>query len=176
MKDYGSGMDELKIGAGVSVAERARWMPHWKIEKYHGDDVCPENLFEVDEFDGNCLLNEGITELLNLLIGGTATAFNNANAYIGIGDSNTAAVASQTGLQAAVNKLYKAMDGTYPQVLNQTVTFRATFGSSDANFSWQEFTVANGNSDAAKNLSRKVENHGTKATDTWVVSLTVTIA
>ena len=36
----------------------------------------------------------------------------------------------------------------------QTVTWRAVFGTSVGNFAWQEFTVANGNSDTAKNLNR----------------------
>ena len=54
------------------------------------------------------------------------------------------------------------MDSTYPQRTNQTAIWRATFGSADANFAWNEFTVANGNSDSAVNLNRKVENKGTK--------------
>lgn len=177
MKEQAKGIDNINIGANCGIIEYAKWKPHWKIEKYHGDVVSPENLFETDEFDGNILLNEGITALLTLLIGGGGTAFNAANAYIGVGDSVTAAAASQTGLQASTNKAYVVMDGTYPQVLNQTVTFRATFGSAVGNFAWQEFSIANGNSDAATNLSRKVESHSTKvAGDTFVVSCTVTIS
>ena len=173
MREQGFGMDKIAVGAGIGVAEHAKWRPKWKIEKYDGD----MNLYEVDEFEGNLLLNEGITSLLTLLIGGAETAFNNANAYIGIGDSTTAASAAQTGLQAVTNKAYKAMDDTYPQVSGQTVTFRSTFGPSDGNYNWREFTVANGNSDSAKNLNRKSESHGTKTEpDSWVVQLQVTIS
>lgn len=177
MLEKGNGIDNIAVGAGVGVKECAKWRPRWKIEKYHGE-ATPENLFEVDEFDGNCLLNEGITALLTLLIGGGGTAFNNANAYIGVGDSLTAAVASQTGLQAAVNKAYVPMDATYPQVSNQTVTFRGTFGAGVAAYAWNEFSIANGNSDSSTNLSRKAEaGHGSKgALDTWVCSCTVTIS
>lgn len=66
------------------------------------------------EIDGNLLLNEGIQLLLDLLIGAGGTAYNNANSYIGAGDTNTAESAAQTGLQAPTNKLYKAMEATYP--------------------------------------------------------------
>jgi hypothetical protein len=173
MLDKGFGIDRVAVGAGIGVNETAKWRPKWKIEKYDGD----MNLYAVEEFEGNLLLNEGITELLKLLIGTTATAFNNANAYIGVGDSTTAAAATQTGLQATTNKLYKRMDDTFPSITGQTVTFRATFGALEANFNWREFTVANGNSDSAKNLNRAVENHGTKAQpDTWIVQCSITIS
>src|SRR3972149_69403 len=65
--------------------------------------------YELRLIEGNLLLNEGITALQNLLIGAAETAFNNANSYLGVGDSSTAASAGQTGLQASTNKLYKAM-------------------------------------------------------------------
>jgi len=168
-------IDGMRVGAAASVRECAKWQPHWKIEKYHGE-ARPENLYAIEEFEGNLLLNEGITELLTLLIGGSATAFNNANARIGVGDSTTAADATQTDLQAATNKTYKAMDATYPQVSNQTVTFRATFGADDANYDWQEFVVDNG-AVAGKTLNRKVESHGTKASgDTWVIEVSIIIS
>jgi len=128
--------------------------------------------------DGNLLLNEGIGELLDLACGlGSPTAFSNANAYIGVGDSTTAESAAHTGLQAASNKTYKAMAATYPQRSGQAVTFRAVFGGTDANYAWQEFSVANGNSDAAKNLNRKVSAQGTKASgQTWTVDMTITLS
>lgn len=159
---------------GPSVSERANWKPRWTIHKYHGEAL-PQNLFAVEEIDGNLLLNEGITELLTLLIGGAATPFNNANARLGVGNGTTAAAAAQLDLQGA-SKTYKAMDATYPQVAGQTVTFRASFGAADANYAWEEYTVDNG-SVALKTLNRKVESHGVKASgDTWVLTLTVTIS
>ena len=59
----------------------------------------------------------------------TGTFFNNANSLIGVGDSMTAFAASQTDLQAASNKLRKAMDATYPQVAANVLTFRSTFAT-----------------------------------------------
>lgn len=175
MLEKGFGIDNVAVGAGIGIAEHAKWQPHWRIEKYHGVEA-PKNLYAVEEFDSNILLNEGITLLLTLLIGGAGTAYNNANARIGVGDSTTAAAATQTGLQAAVNKAWKSMDATYPQVTGQTATFRASFGASEANFAWQEYTLVNAADDTGTNLNRKVENHGTKANgDTWVIQVSITI-
>lgn len=173
--ENGKTLVRAAVGAGLGVHEHAKWQPKWKIEKYHGE-AKPENLYAKEECVGNQLLNEGINTLLTLLIGGSATAFSNANARIGVGDSSTAVNATQTDLQAAANKTYKAMDATYPQVSGQTVTFRSTFGVADANYDWREFVADNGAA-SGKTLNRKVENHGTKASgDTWVISLTATIS
>jgi hypothetical protein len=148
----------------------------WRITKYASDEGFKKGKpFEVSEFGENLLLNEGITALQNLLIGAAETAFNNANSYLGVGDSNTAENATQTGLQAATNKLYKAMEAGYPQISAQKTTWRAVFGSAEANWAWNEFTVANGNSDAADNLNRKVSAQGTKtAGQTWTLDLEIT--
>jgi len=176
VSDYGMALENVGVCASVGIHEHACWRPHWKIEKYHGEAM-PENLYAVDEFDGNILLNEGITALLTLLIGGTATAFNSANARIGVGDSTTAAAATQTGLQATANRTWRPMDATFPQVSGQTVTFRATFGTADANYDWQEFTVVNAADDTGVNLCRRVQNLGVKASGTtWVVTVTITIS
>ena len=137
-----------------------------------------ELLPAISEVIGNLFLNEGIGELLDLACGlGTPTAFSNANAYIGVGDSVTAEAATQTDLQAASNKTYKAMAASYPSRSAQTVTWRAVFGSADANYAWQEFSVANASSGTGKNLNRKVSNQGTKASgQTWTLDLAITLS
>lgn len=173
MREQGFGIDKVAIGASVGISEHAKWQPKWEIEKYDKN----MNLYDVDEFDGNLLLSEGVTELLKLLIGGSATAFSNANAHIGVGNGTTAASATQTGLVGA-SKSYAPMDATFPQVSENTVTFRATFGPEQGNHAWREFTVANGDSDTAKNLNRKVESalRAKVSPDTWIVQLQVTIS
>ncbi len=50
----------------------------------------------------NTVLDEGMDGILTLMCGGSGTAFNNANARIGMGDSTVAADRTQTGLQAEV--------------------------------------------------------------------------
>lgn len=173
MFDKGFGIDTVALNVGMGLLEYAKWQPKWKIEKYDKD----MNLYDIEDIDGNLLLNEGITSLLTLLIGGSETAFNNANAHVGVGDGTDGAIATQTGL-IGTNKTYRPMDSTFPQVAGQTVTFRSTFGPDDGNHNWREFTVANGVSDSAKNLNRKVESAlRTKTSpDTWVVQLQVTIS
>lgn len=127
--------------------------------------------------EGNLLLNEGIGELWDLAIAaGTPSAFSNANARLGVGDSATAAAATQTDLQAVTNKAYKAMEATYPSRTNQTVTWRSVFGSTDANYAWEEFVVDNG-AVAGKTLNRKVSAQGTKASgQTWTLDLAITLS
>ena len=151
----------------------------WTIEKYANDrDFRDGRPYAISEFFGNCLLNEGIDEMEDLVCDtGTPTAYSNANAYLGVGDSNTAAVATQTGLQAETNKAYEAMDATYPTTASQVMTFKSTFGSNDGNFSWKEFTVVNAANDTGKNMNRKVSDQGTKASEqTWVLTLTITLS
>ena len=135
------------------------------------------------DLDGlKCILeplpfNEGIGEHIDLMCGIGGTAFSNANAYLGVGDSSVAEGATQTDLQASTNKLYKAMSSGFPSRSNQTVTFQSVFGSGDANFAWNEFTVANGSSGSAKNLNRKVSAQGTKTSgQTWTLSLAITFS
>jgi hypothetical protein len=160
------------------MLEHAHYKALWTIRKYEDDGAYQSgNPYETAEIPQNLLLNEGIGELLDLLIGVGGTAFSNANAYIGVGDSDTAAAATQTDLQASTNKLYKAMSSSYPSRTNQTITFRAAFGSTDANHAWKEFTVANGSSGTGKNLNRKVSDQGTKVSgQTWTVDLAITIS
>jgi len=151
----------------------------WTIRKYADDQAYQaDQPYEVSEFEGNMLLNEGIAELLDLLCGlGTPTAFSNANARLGVGDSSAAEAATQTALQAATNKLWKAMEATYPSRASQTVTFRSVFGSTDANYAWNEFTVVNAADDTGDNLNRKVSAQGTKAAgQTWTLDLSLTLS
>lgn len=104
----------------------------------------------------------------------TPTFFDNSNAYIGVGDSTTAFNAAHTDLQAATNKLRKAMESTYPQISTNELTFKSSFGSSDANFAWAEWAVFNASSSGTM-LTRKVEALGTKSSGTWVITCTLTV-
>ena len=168
----------------AGAGEQLRWIAHWTIHKYRGDGTDPANLYAVEEIPGNLITYGGASALWQQLIGsGTVTAFNNANAYLGVGDSSTAAAATQTDLQASTNKIRVGMDSTYPQhtdgtssSTNATITYRSTFGTSVANFAWNEFGLFNA-STAGRMLNRKVESHGTKASgDTWTLTLTISIS
>ena len=157
---YREDRDEL----GISEAEWDRFV--------RGHDIEP---YEVCETEGNLLVTAGLNALLTLLIGGGGTAFNNASAYIGVGDSNTAAAVGQTDLQAASNKLRKGMKATYPTTPSGGATsFQSDFLTAEANYAWQEWGVFNASS-AGTMLNRKVESLGTKASGTWTLTVTITI-
>jgi hypothetical protein len=174
------------------ATEFIRYTTLWRIERFKNDqDFKNKKIYaladamaafkapQITEFKGNCLLNEGINELFTILCTtSSGTKFNSANSYIGIGDDATAADPSQTGLQAAVNKVYISMDPGYPTygTLQKAIWYcTATFLV--GNFAWNEFTVANGGSDAAKNLNRKVSAQGTKLSgQIWTCALSITFA
>lgn len=120
------------------------------------------------------ITDAGRNHLVQAGIGAAVTAFNNANAHIGVGDSTTAFSAAHTDLQAASNKTRKAMDATYPSGASNVIVFRSTFGTSDANFAWNEWATFNASSGATM-LNRKVESLGTKTnTQTWQFTVTLT--
>jgi hypothetical protein len=186
----GSSVSEAgHVGAVLHPRDSLKWHCHLTIRKFHGDSTAPADLFETVEIDGNLLMYGGASCLWQCLIGnGTGTAaqtltfFNNGNAYIGVGDSSTAEAATHTDLQAATNKLRKAMDATYPQHTDATtsgaatITFRSTFATSDANFAWAEWATFNGSS-GGRMLNRKVASLGTKTSAaTWQLTVTISIS
>lgn len=154
------------------------WGPVAKLERW--DDTASYEAGDapdsVDVYEGNLMLNAGLTRLNNLLIGAGGTAFNSTNARIGVGISNTAASAGQTDLQGA-SKRFNLVDSISNS--GQVITAVATFGSSDANFAWEEWGIdngtASGNTVTAPLLNRKVVTMGTKASgSTWVLTVTIT--
>jgi len=177
----------------VAQVQAMQWKCVTTLRKYRADiaeyiarhgKAEGERLFEVENtpievrrIEGNLLLREGVKAIFDLLVGAAETAYSNANARIGVGDSSTAAADTQTGLLGG-NTAFKAMDATYPIVgalADKKVTFRASFGASEGNFAWEEWTVDNGSS-ANKNLNRKVEALGTKSGGTWQLSCDVSLA
>lgn len=197
MSDMSLGRDAARVGVLLPGRELLAWRFSWLAEKW-SEEACDHvrrrlgldaraavssellrryvGAEEQREVAGNLLLNEGIQELLDLMAGeGTPTAYNTANARIGVGDSNSAAAATQTDLQAATNKTYKGMNGVYPTRSSQTMDWQADFTSGEANYAWQEWAIDNGAS-RARTLNRKVESLGTKSTGTWTLTGSVTIS
>lgn len=120
------------------------------------------------------LTNAGRNLLAQMVNGEAVTPYTNANARIAIGDSNAAFVATQTDLQAAVNKIRKAMDATYPQRSVNQITYRVTCDVGEGNFTWNEWGIVNDPA-AGTLLNRKVESFGTKAnTQIWQFTVTLT--
>jgi len=146
---------------------------------------------ETIEIVGNLLLNEGIQRVQDMTMIATVLSnqvagnpWSNANAYTGVGDSNAVEAATQTELQAASNKFYKAMNAAYPQRSSQTVSFQSDFLTTEANYVWAEWTVAAGASSPSgggfllgtTNLNRKVAALGTKVSGTWTLTSQITLS
>lgn len=122
------------------------------------------------------ITNAGAILAAQCLMNNSATFLDSSNAHLGVGDSSTAFAAAQTDLQAATNKVRKAMDASYPTRSSGALTFRSTYSASEANFAWAEWGVFNASSSGTM-FSRKVESLGTKTnTQTWVLTATVTVA
>lgn len=192
--DIGRGHESASVSCEAppcieEIISGKNWKAKWTLEKRWGDWTDEDILsgrapdpYETVVIDGNGLLNDGINFLLNRLIGGadgTYPAWNNANAHIKVGNGTAAFAATQTDLQGG-STAEKPMDATYPQVSAQTATWRSTFGSSDANFTWEEVGVKNGSgaiSSTVKLLNRKVQSFGTKVSGaTWTMTLQITIS
>lgn len=170
----------------IEVVMKPRLMPIYEgissamLRAIVGD---PEEAIEVE---GNLLLNEGIQrfEDMTMIATLTGTGWNNANAFIGVGDSATAEAATQTDLQAATNHFYKAMNATFPSRASQTSSFQSDFTTAEANWVWNEWSVSSGATSASgsgfligtTNLNRKVASLGTKASGTWTLTGQVTFS
>lgn len=161
-KDYARFGWECELGGGLTIPSLV---------------LIEQGIEPVDEFVSrpNLLLNEGITEMWNLIAGeGSPTSFAAATAQCGVGTSTTAAAAGQTDLQAG--GVWKGMNGSYPTVTGQYCEWQSEFGASEANQSWQEASVRN-DSTADKNIARLVQDMGTKASPAvWVLTYKITLS
>jgi hypothetical protein len=162
----------------IQSAEKVRYRTRWTLRKFANDMAYKRGeAYEEKVIDGNILLNAGINQLWTILCSSGGTKFDASNAYLGVGDSSTAEAATQTDLQAATNKLRKAMDASYPTYgTSQKATWKATFGGTDANFAWNEFGVFNASTGGTM-LNRKVSAQGTKTSgQTWELTLDITLS
>jgi len=145
----------------------------------------PERLIAVRRFKGpfwnragNLCLNSGIQGFEKMISGLSSppNAWSSTYAYLGVGDSTTAAAATQTDLQASTNYTYVAMSSSYPSQSSQTLSWQASFGSSSANYAWNEFVISNASSKGSGTcINRLVSSQGTKTSgQTWVLTVSIT--
>lgn len=200
LPENGRGGGFVGVNPMINIKDDAKWLGIFHLAKWDWkgnkelqaqaekemkagarDDVLREKYGEFlvsdEDIGQNLLLNAGINTMLTQLAGGAGTTYSNANARIGVGDSTTAAAASQTALQAASNKLLVAMDASFPTYgSSQQIVFRSSFTSGQANYAWQEFVVDNGGT-ALVALNRLVSAQGTKTSgQTWQVTVTITVS
>lgn len=174
--------------------EGIKWICHTRVDKYDGEWTpeqiergdAEKSLYDTLEIDGNLLLYGGASCIWEALKGATRTGnqlpFDNTNAYLGVGDSSTAEALTQTDLVAATNKIRKGQDSTYPTHTDgttngaQSIVYKSTFGTSEANWVWNEWGLFNASS-GGRMLNRKVEGLGTKSSGTtWTLTVTLSLA
>lgn len=162
----------------MGISEHSQWRVEWKVEKWL-DTAKKLAGFAPDEIamdTQNIVLDVGATEMLKLITGTGGTAYSNSNAYLLVGTDNTAENAAQGGLIATgTDRAYAPMDAGYPTVNGRQMVFRASFGDNEANFAWNEASIANGNGANAVAMNRKVSALGTKTTGTWTLQITVSL-
>jgi hypothetical protein len=108
------------------------------------------------------------------LIAGDATIlpFNAANAYVAVGDGNTAFLSTQTDLQGS-NKTRKLVDSVTINSGGLSVDYTATYSTAQANYAWLEIAVTNAPSGGIM-LSRKVISLPAKTNlEQWTITATV---
>lgn len=192
MREVAHGVDSMSVtkrddpkvwvppkGVSINIDEetgelKGRLQGKFSVAKYADDEKT--ELIEVVE-GTNLFLTSGITELWRLVYGNSANTFSNAQARIGVGDSATAPGAAQTDLQAATNKLYNAMNASYPQMSGKDILFQADFTSGQANWAWNEMVIKQNTSSICLNRSTNSgSGWGTKSTGTWTATATLSIS
>lgn len=120
------------------------------------------------------LTTAGLRFLVQAAVG-QGQFFNATNARLGVGNGTAAFNAAQTDLQGS-EKLRKGMDTGYPVVNANEITFKATFNTGDANFTWTEWGVFNAESGGVM-LNRVLESNGTKQSNqTWVLEVAISFS
>lgn len=176
--EIGVGSDNTSVRDKKNILEGFKESAKWYIKKFANDaDYAIGKAYETVPVIGNELTNAGINNLLTHICSASGTKWDNTNAYLCVGDSSTAFAAAQTDLQAATNKLRKAMDASYPTYgTSQKAVWRSTFTALEANFDWNEFAVANA-STGGTILNRKVSSQGAKTSgQTWELTLEITLS
>ena len=124
------------------------------------------------------LTDAGAILIAQMLKGASVTALNTANAHIAVGNGSTAFSAAQTDLVGA-SKARKGMDSaSFPSGSSNVLTFQSTFSTSEGNFEWIEWGIANASSGGTL-VGRRVESPslGTKDnTKTWTFQATATVS
>ncbi|MGD0204153.1 MAG: hypothetical protein ABSC20_09655 [Candidatus Bathyarchaeia archaeon] len=193
--DKARSVDRVAARNMSTVRDRCTHKTRWTIFKFSDEDgliekllkkgftqehianLFPHRLLGISRFighpnaKGNLCLNTGIQGFEKLIAGLSSppNAWSNTYAYLGVGDSTTAAAATQTDLQASSNYTYVAMASGYPSQSSQTLSWQASFSSAVANYAWNEFVVTNASSKGSGVvLNRLVSSQGTKTSgQTW---------
>lgn len=204
--DAGLASEAAFVGVALDTRETVKWSCMAHVAKYDDDQteyavrksglLAPQSQvfeelrlrpFEEAESTGNLLTTAGLTRLNNLLTGAGGQAATNTATRLGVGNGAGTAAVGDTDLSASAgssNRYFQVMDATFPSVSSGVTTYKATYATGDANFAWNEYgidigtpTVSAGTTVAACLLNHKTSaGLGTKATGTWVLTVTITIS
>ena len=121
------------------------------------------------------LTNAGAILHAATIIGdGSLTNLAAGNCYLGCGDSSTAFSAAHTDLQAATNKLRKL--ATTVSRTNGVLTIVTTYGTTEANWAWEEVSVHNA-ATVGTMVARKMQSLGTKTSaSSWQLTYSATVS
>jgi hypothetical protein len=180
-----------KIAPKQEIKDYIKWQPKWGIHRYTSRADCKnqvvyEDDYAMEEFGGytqhtyvdkNLLCHNGLENLFQLLATSGGTQYANANAYLGVGTSSTAANIADIALGAGA--VYQAMDVSYPAITgtnHETCTWRGTYASGSANQAWNEFGIFTSNA-GAKMLNHVISAQGTKVSgQTWQLDMAITLS
>lgn len=148
-----------RIPPGTSLTTLRRHEAIGEVHDLHGDWLRelfpggPEDGMTYD--DGNLMVSVGLTQVINFLTGaaqsGTVRYLTNAQTVVGVGTN-----AAGTGAPAAIgdtalkddntaNCYYQGSDATFPSITGPaTINNQCTFASGNANFAWNEWCWATG--------------------------------
>lgn len=136
---------------------------------------------------GNVLTTAGIVRMFNLLTGqGSTQAFDSTHTRIGVGDgggsvpTENAADTDLTAASGSTHRLFNRVSGS-GSISTNVLSFSATFGGSDANFTWNEWGIDQGTTQsttvAAPLLNHKGVLMGSKVSgSTWTIQITITFS
>lgn len=135
------------------------------IVKDENDNILNKKVYQSPVYE-NLIVTAGKNLTLDRLFNLSAAV---AITSVGVGDNATAAAVGQTGLIGTTNVLIKTADaGTARSA--QTVTITATFGTGEANFTWNEAGLFNGNvNNTSTMFNRVVIGPFTKTTSVSIV-------
>lgn len=206
--DFGHATDGISVSVRSALEESGIGTTRWTVQRWDEEQTAwaerqvrllnlavpvDDGLFRylgiapysVTEVVGNLITNAGWTRMMNLFTNQGATqAFDATHCRIGVGNSNTAEAYTDTDLGAAAgsaNRWFQLVSGA-GTLGTRTLSFSATFGTSDGNFAWNEFGLDQGTA-SGNTVTAILFNHkagiaqGTKASgQTWTATATLTFS
>lgn len=180
-QDKGQGQNNISLTQKRQFLEKGIWNPLWKVKKFASEQAVKMDMpFEVKEFKGNTLTNEGINMMFTLICSSSGTLYDNANAVLVVGtnsSSNTEdASATESYFDSPVGGTMMSGYPTYGS--SQQAVFKAEFDGTTANQAWEEFGTLNAAvAGSGTLLNYKLSSEGTKQSgQVWQLELTITLS